>query len=472
VSILLPALLCLLAGFAGASDPHPSARQGEETERLARPNIIFILTDDQRFDALGYAGNDIIHTPAMDKLAEEGVYFKNALVTSPICTASRASIFTGLYERTHRYTFQSDQVAEQYMEHSYPMLLQHAGYHTGFIGKFGVRYPEVEDLFDEYEGFYIGELPEELGYFDKKLDGETVHLTRYTGQKALDFIGSAPGDRPFALSLSFSAPHADDAEELQYFWSEETDHLYQDIEIPAPLMGEDEYFDRLPAAVRAGISRDRWYWRFDTPEKYQRSVKGYYRMISGIDLELARIRDKLAEMGRDDNTVIMLMGDNGYFLGERQIAGKWLMYEPSIRVPLVVYDPRTGAHRDVDEMVLNLDIAATIVDLAGIDVPPSYHGRSLLPVIQGREESLARDAVLIEHLWEREDIPPSEGVRTHEWKYLRYVRDMTREELYDLRADPHESRDLAGDPAYQDRLDGFRAKLEELIARYGGDSGE
>jgi arylsulfatase A-like enzyme len=463
-------LLCLLAGCACAGDLQPSARQGEETERPARPNIIFILTDDHRFDALGYAGNDIIHTPAMDKLAEEGVYFRSALVTSPICTASRASIFTGLYERTHRYSFQSDQVGEQYMEHSYPVLLQGAGYYTGFIGKFGVRYPQVEDLFDEYEGFYIGELPEELGYFDKELDGETVHLTRYTGQKALDFIGSAPRDRPFALSLSFSAPHADDAEELQYFWPEETEHLYQDIEIPAPLMGENEYFDRLPAAVREGISRDRWYWRFDTPEKYQRSVKGYYRMISGIDLELARIRDKLAEIGRDDNTVIMLMGDNGCFLGERQIAGKWLMYEPSIRVPLVVYDPRTGTHRDIDEMALNLDIAATIVDLAGIDVPPSYHGKSLLPLIEGRAESLSRDAVLIEHLWEREDIPPSEGVRTHEWKYLRYVHDRAREELYDLRADPSESRNLAGDPAYREALEGFRAKLEELMGQYGGDS--
>ena len=356
------------------------------------------------------------------------------------------------------------------MERSYPVLLKGAGYYTGFIGKFHLKYPGTAELFDEYEGFYVGENPEELGYFDKELDGETVHLTRYTGQKALDFIETAPRDKPFALSLNFNAPHADDAEALQYFWSEETEHLYQDIEIPAPLMSEDDYFDRLPAAVREGVSRERWYWRFDAPEKYQRSVKGYYRMISGIDLELARIREKLTEIGRDDNTVIIFMSDNGYFLGERQLAGKWLMYDNSIRVPLIIFDPRTGTHRDVDDIALNIDVTATIVDLAGIDVPAGYHGRSLLPVIQGRTDSLSRDAVLIEHLWDIENIPPSEGVRTRDWKYLRYVRDTAIEELYNLRADPHESRNLAGDPGHQETLAALRARLEELIEQYGAGS--
>ena len=470
-NFLLPMfLVLLLTACAGASDQRNGESESSETEGPPRPNIIFILTDDQRFDALGYAGNDIIHTPAMDKLAEDGVYFRNALVSSPICTASRASIFTGLYERTHRYTFRSDQVGQEYMEQSYPVLLKGAGYYTGFIGKFHLKYPRVARLFDHYEGFYVGEEPEELGYFDKELNGETVHLTRYTGQKALDFIETVPRDKPFALSLNFNAPHADDAEDLQFFWPEATEYLYQDLEIPAPLLGEDEYFDRLPAAVQEGVNRERWYWRFDTPDKYQRSVKGYYRMVSGIDLEIAKIREKLVETALADNTVIILLGDNGFFLGERQLAAKWLMYDNSIRVPLIIYDPRAGTHRDVDEMALNIDVPATIVDLAGIDVPAGYHGKSLLPVVWGRADSLARDAVLIEHLWEIEDIPPSEGVRTHDWKYLRYVRDTAHEELYDLRADPHESRNLAGDPGHQETLAELRAKLEELIERYGGGS--
>jgi len=137
-------------------------------------------------------------------------------------------------------------------------------------------------------------------------------------------------------------------------------------------------------------------------------------------------------------------------------------------VPLIIYDPRAGIHVDVDDMALNIDVTATIVDLAGIDVPAGYHGKSLLPVVQGRADSLAREAVLIEHLWEVGGIPRSEGVRTHEWKYLRYVDDTSLEELYDLRADPHESRNLAGEPGHQETLAQLRAKLEELIERYSG----
>jgi len=180
------------------------------THRLEQPNIIFILTDDQRFDSLGYAGNDIIHTPEMDKLAQEGVYFTHALVTTPICSASRASIFSGLYERTHRYTFGPDPLRAEFVENSYPKLLQKAGYYSGFIGKFGVEMPESEAMFDEFEYLWVDDDPDHPGYYqgDKKLDGETVHLTRYAGQKALEFIESAPRDKPFALSLSFNAPHA------------------------------------------------------------------------------------------------------------------------------------------------------------------------------------------------------------------------------------------------------------------------
>jgi arylsulfatase A-like enzyme len=139
-------------------------------------------------------------------------------------------------------------------------------------------------------------------------------------------------------------------------------------------------------------------------------------------------------------------------------------------VPLIIYDPRAGMHLDVEDMALNLDVPATIVDLAGIDVPTGYHGKSLLPVVQGEADSLARDAVLIEHLWEFEGIPRSEGVRTLDWKYFRYIDDPTIEELYDLRNDPNESRNLAHDPGYQETLAALRMKLEELIGRYGGDS--
>ena len=242
--------------------------------------------------------------------------------------------------------------------------------------------------------------------------------------------------------------------------------------MPAPALSDDEYFERLPEAVREGFNRERWKWRYDTPEKYQHSVKGYFRMLAGIDLEIAKIRDKLVETGQDENTVIIFMGDNGYFLGERQLAGKWLMYDRSIRVPLMIYDPRVKEHRDVADMALNIDVTATILDLAGIEIPSGYHGKSLVPIVTGETDTLSRDTVLIEHLWDFDNIPPSEGIRTDEWKYLRYVNDPSIEEMYDLREDPEETNNLAGDAGHQETLENLRAKLEQLTERYELTSGE
>lgn len=432
-----------------------------------RPNIIFVLTDDQRWDAIGYAGNEIIQTPEMDRLASEGTYFRQALVTTPICAASRASILSGLYERTHKYTFQTGDIREEYMRQAYPRLLKAAGYHTGFFGKFGVNYREAADMFDVMDSYdRNGRFKDHRGYFYKTIDGDTVHLTRYTGQQALDFIEGAPSEKPFCVSLSFSAPHAHDGAELQYFWQEESANLFSNMTMPGPSLGSDEYFGALPKPVRDGFNRVRWYWRYDTPAKYQHSVKGYYRMIHGIDLELIKIRKKLEEKGLADNTIIILMGDNGYFLGERQMAGKWLMYDNSVRVPLIVYDPRIKKHYDIDDMALNVDVPATILDFAGVEIPEHFHGKSLRPIIEGRTSSLGRDTVLIEHLWEFDHIPPSEGVRTPEWKYLRYVNDKTSEELYHLSSDPKEVNNLAHNSAYGEVLRTLRNKNNDLAEKY------
>ncbi len=435
-------------------------------EKTARPNIIFILTDDQRWDALGYAGNQLVNTPEMDRLAQEGVYFKNALVTTPICAASRATLLTGLYERTHGYNFQTSAVKDEFLEQAYPKLLREAGYYTGFYGKLGIRTDMESQLFDVYEDYDRNNAyKDRRGYYYKTLEGDTVHLTRYTGQQALDFIDQVP-DQPFCLSLSFSAPHAHDGAPEQYFWQQETDQLLSDTTIPQPLLGEDKYFEKLPKEVRDGFNRTRWHWRYDTPKKYQHSVKGYYRMIAGIDLEIAKIRKKLEEKGLAENTVIILMGDNGYFMGERQLAGKWLMYDNSIRVPLIVYDPRIDKYLDVEEMAMNVDVPATILEFAGVETPATWQGKSLLPLVEGESTSLKRDTVLIEHLWEFDNIPPSEGVRTAEWKYFRYVNDQSQEELYNLKKDPLETDNLADQKKYKEVLQALREKCDELIITY------
>lgn len=432
-----------------------------------QPNIIFILTDDQRWDALGYAGNEIIQTPEMDKLASEGVYFEKAFVTTPICAASRASLFTGLYERTHGYTFQQGPLKDAYFNISYPRLLKEKGYYSGFFGKFGVNYKEARHSFDVFDSYdRNGKYPNRKGYYYKTIGSDTVHLTQYTSYQAQEFIKNAPEEKPFCLSLSFSAPHAHDNAPEQYIWQPRSDKLHANETMPPPQLAEDKYFNALPKEVKDGFNRLRWTWRYDTPEKYQHSVKGYYRMINEIDHEIGNIRSLLKEKGIADNTVIIFMGDNGYYLGERQLAGKWLMHDNSLRVPLIIFDPRAKKHRDVEHMVVNIDVTKTIVDLAGIQAPEEYQGISLVPYLQGENPELVRDKLLFEHLWELPEIPSSEAIRTEKWKYLRYRLIETPEELYDLENDPLETNNLAADPAFKNILEELSAECDRQSEIY------
>ena len=434
-----------------------------------RPNIIFILTDDQRWDALGVAGNSIIQTPEMDALARTGTYFKNAFSTTPICAASRASILTGLYERTHGYTFQKPRLKQPYTDIIYPKLLKESGYHVGFYGKLGVVFDSANQYFNQSDFYDRGGSPDRRGYFYKKIGKDTVHLTRYTGHQAQEFIRNAPADKPFCLSLSFSAPHGHDNSTDQYYWQDKSDDLYKNVNIPEPLLGEDEYFNRLPKEVREGFNRVRWKWRFDSPEKYQQMVKGYYRMITEIDNEIGMIRQQLKTKGINDNTIIILMGDNGYFLGDRQLADKWLMYDMSIKIPLIIYDPRVTKSSTVEEMVLNIDIPKTMMDMAGLVAPQNYQGKSLAPLMVNNNAHLNRSAILVEHLWDNPDIPSSEGIRTERWKYFRYRLINAPEELYDLKNDPLEKNNLASDIKYAKILDKLRKECEATSSKYNSE---
>jgi arylsulfatase A-like enzyme len=283
----------------------------------------------------------------------------------------------------------------------------------------------------------------------------------------VDFLRKRPRGRPFCLSLSFWAPHADDDSAQQYFWPESCDSLYRDTTIPPPPNSDPDFFAALPGFLKASLNRRRWFWRFDTPEKYQAMVKGYFRMISGIDGVMGRIREELDRQGAAGDTVIMFTSDNGYFLGERGFAGKWLMYEPSIRVPLIVHDPRVPAVRRgvrAAEAALNIDLAPTLLDLAAVPVPARMQGRSLVPWIRGRGGT-GRAEVFCEHLWDHPEIPQSEGLRSGGWKYIRYLKHPEYEELYDLTADPNESRNLAADRDRSPVLERMRRRCREMAAR-------
>ena len=427
-----------------------------------QPNIILIVTDDQRASALGHAGNDVIKTPHMDQLAREGLYFSNAFVTTPICAASRASILTGLYERTHDFTFGTKPLAQSYTDISYPRLLGQAGYHTGFFGKLGVRFENHADtaLFDEIRTSHTN------GYFRLVDEGRKhAHLTDITTDHALKFIDEAPADKPFCVSISYNAPHADDQSAQQYFWPVRFNGLYDKVKIPQPELGRPQDLAREPTFLQDSnyMGRIRWHWRYDTPEKYQRMVKGYYRMITAIDDNLGKIRDHLEKTGRADNTIIILIGDNGYFLGERSFAGKWLMYENSLRVPLIVYDPTTTP-RKIDDIALNIDIAPTILDYAGVKKPRNVQGESLRTFTAGGVNKW-RNEFICEHLFDHDFIPRSEGIRQHDWKYFRYLDRPDSEQLHHLSDDPQEINNLADDPKFADVLEKLRKKLDSQIRK-------
>lgn len=437
-------------------------------DEAQRPNLLFIITDDQRFDMLGVV-HPLLETPTMDRLATHGMRFENAFVTTPICAASRASLLTGLVERTHRYTFRTPPLADVYVARSYPVLLRQAGYHTGFIGKFGIKTNEgaTEEMFDVFERLPPG------AYFREQADGTTRHLTDITTDRAIAFLQAADPSTPFALTLSFNAPHAADADERQFIWPEALDTAYADVTLPAPPLSETAFFETLPPFLQeASLNRVRWYWRFDTPEKAEQMTKGYFRMISGVDAGIGRILEALEAEGLADNTVIILMGDNGYFLGERGYAGKWLPYDLSIRVPLIVFDPRQPARLQgsiPEQPVLNIDIAPTLLDLAGVAIPTEMQGRSLVRILNGTPPADWRSDFFVEHLFDHPQIPKHEGVRGERYKYARYFEQTpVYEELYDLWEDPMETVNLATNTAYTALLTELRARTDTLQTAYGG----
>jgi len=466
--IFLLILPLVMAGRTASTALSVFSVPGGSSQEAERPNLLFIITDDQRFDMLGVV-NPMLQTPNMDNLAMEGVRFEKAFVTTPICAASRASLLTGLVERTHGYTFGTPPLATGFIKQSYPTLLKNEGYHTGFIGKFGVNTEPGahEMLFDVFEPFSAAP------YFREASDGTIRHLTDITTDRAIEYLHSRDSSTPFALTLSYNAPHADDSDERQFIWPAEMDELYEDVVIPEPPLSEPSFYDNQPEFLKDGsLNRIRWFWRFDTPEKRVNMTKGYFRMISGVDAGVGRVMKELDELDLADNTVVILMGDNGYFLGERGYAGKWLPYDLSIRVPLLVFDPRASnefSGLTPAEPVLNIDIAPTLLDLAGVEVPAQMQGKSLVPFFQGQTPSEWRTDFFVEHLFNHPEIPKHEGVRGERYKYARYFEQSpVYEELYDLQEDPMETKNLAGDPAHARTLDLLRKRTDELQKQYGG----
>lgn len=433
---------------------------------LRRPNIILMLADDHRADVLGCMGNTVVKTPQLDRLAGEGTLFENHFCTTPICCVSRASIMLGQYASTHKINDFDTLLTPEQLQRCYYNLMRQAGYHTGFIGKFGVGKVPPGKSFDYWKGF-----PGQGHYFPQGESGP--HLTDIMRDQANDFLRTAPAAKPFCLSISYKAPHVQDEDPRQYLPSQDTLSLYKGTKVPPPLGAGPDDINRFPLALQRSENRRRWSTRFATPALYQESVKGYYALVSGIDSAIGAIRETLAQQGLDKNTVIIYSADHGIFNGEHGFAGKWYAHEESIRIPLIIYDPRLPAKdrgKRCQATTLNLDLYPTLLELAGL-APLAPEARSIVPHLT-QESANSRQIWFMEHNFPLHGfIPSSNAIRTQRWKYIRYT-DVAApfEELYDLQQDRHETHNLAADANYGHQLNTLRSYCtvwKQSFARQG-----
>lgn len=443
----------------------------KDNKAAAKPNILFFLVDDQRNDALGCYGNPIIQTPTIDSLANNGIRFTNAFVTTAICMASRATILTGMTSRSNGVSSYQTKLKPNLTSDVYPKILGDNGYRTGFIGKFGFQVEgndQPENWFDYFKPVNRD------SYFIKLENGKLRHETDLDADYAIDFIRSQDTPQPFCLSVSFNAAHAEDNDKRpgigHYPWPPSIDGMYEGIEMPAPKLSDSTIYNNMPDFLKVSLNRERYFWRWDTPEKYQTNMRAYFRMISGIDKAIERVLKELKAQGLSENTIIVYAADNGYYMGNRGFAGKWSHFEESLRIPMIIYDPRKPKIKRgtiEDKMVLNLDLASTFIDMAGIKVPETYQGESLVPLINEENPENWRSSFFCEHLYPHKIIPKWEGVHTEKHIYARYFeQEPIYEFLHNLEQDPDELINLAKDSNETELLENMRNLCNSYIEKY------
>ncbi len=406
-------------------------------------NVVFIFTDDQRFDALGVR-NDYFETPRLDRLAENGLLFENAFVTTSLCSPSRASVLSGLYAHTHQVLDNSTPMPADVP--TFPQGLQVAGYETAFVGKWhmGGASDAPRPGFDHWVSFR-GQGPYENPTLN--INGERVDRQGYTTDLLTDYAEEflrRDHDRPFLLYLSHKAVHA------PFTPAERHRGAYRDrgYRRPESMADTEENYRGKPDWVRA--QRNSWHGvdgMYDGRTDFDRFVQEYAEASMAVDDSVGRVVDTLDELGLLESTLLVFMSDNGFQFGEHGLIDKRTMYEASIRVPLIVHCPElfTGGERR-SEMILNIDIAPTLLDVGGAAVPDSMHGRSFHGLLTGESDEW-RDTFLYEYFWERAfpQTPTVLGVRGDRYKLMRFHGVWDRYELYDLETDPDERHNLLGD---------------------------
>jgi arylsulfatase A-like enzyme len=428
----------------------------------SRPNLLILLTDDQRWDTLGVYNEDCpIPTPNLDRLANEGIRFDQGFVTTPICAVSRACILTGRYASNHGMHYFGVKMEDDVFANSYPIYLREAGYFSGHFGKYGVAIsPEQKAQFDVFEA------DGNQGPKFRKYKGEELHDSAWLTAKTRDFLDAVPEGKPFVLQLSYKAPHASSCP------APEDEHLLDDVEFERSPYDTKAAFDQLPEIAKLSLMERVYAREFNNFEdgSINYYMRQYYEKIVSVERSVGDIMAELEMRGLADNTVIIFLSDHGTHFGEKQLAGKWTPYEESLRIPFIVYDPRPGARHGAvsDKMVLNIDVAPTLLDLAGVTVPDIMDGKSLVPLVSDLRSQASerwRSQFAYEHFTSpsraMRPIPRTDGIRTDDFKYVRWFdADPVVEELFDLSRDPAEMDNLAGNPEYAPKLEAMRADYE------------
>jgi len=475
-----------LAAAAGCATP--DTEQAAPTAAVAtggngtQPNIVFVLTDDQRWDAISLSGaSGPLETPNIDRLGEEGVYFRNAFATTSLCSPSRASILTGLYAHAHGVSNNFTEFPEG--TRTWPMALQEVGYETAYIGKYHMGEDNDEprpgyDHFVTHRG--------QGQYFDTewRIDGGERavipgYYTTVVTDLAEDWIRDRSGDQPWAITIGHKAPHSFYYPEPQY------ENALADVRIPYPpsaFMLDDNpawYVDRL--TTWHGIYGPLFDYRPAYPDTrpegvvaFEEMVRSYWRTILSVDDSVGRLYALLEELGTLDDTVFVFTSDHGILNGEHGMIDKRTAHEPSIRIPLVVRYPgltAPDAPREVDRMVLTTDFAPSLMALVGATATPGMHGQSWVPLAQGEDLPDWRQSYVYMYNYERQFpyTPNVRAVRTEEWKYIRYPNavDRHKSELFNVAEDPDELVNLIDDPAQQARVAELHAELDRQLDALG-----
>lgn len=462
-------------GVGAAVVPVPGEVVVERLPGVKPRNVVFVLTDDHRYDAMGFMGHPLAVTPRMDAMAREGVHLKNALVTTSLCSPSRASILTGLYTFRHRVIDNNRPIPAGTVY--FPQYLQKAGYATGFFGKWhmGGEGDEPQPGFDRWvsfrgQGHYLPPHPD----YTLNVDGARVKQKGYITDEITDYAidwlrEQKPSEKPFFLYLAHKAVHANFTPAERHAGAL-VDRPY---ERPASEADTPENYLGKPRWLRD--QRNSWHgvdFPYHSSLDIERYYKQYCETLRGVDDSLGRILDELKSLGIHDETLVVYMGDNGFMFGEHGLIDKRVAYETSIRVPMLMQCPEVfRGGTVVEQVVANIDIAPTVMEAMGLAKPPHMDGMSFLSLARGLPTSERwREYFLYVYYWEK-NFPQSPTVfalRGDRYKYITYYGLWDLDEFYDLKEDPGETRNLLHDPQHRPMAQAMEKRLYEMMEELGG----